>query len=84
MDGKHSSVAEAIDPNLDASERASIALALQVQPTLILIDGRRAVASAQRIGLVTIGTLGLLVRFARRNLLDLPLALDALRHSNCQ
>lgn len=71
-----------IDAGLDAGERAALALALTRQPDLVLMDDRAGVAAAQVLGFVVTGTLGLLMRAARRGLLDLPAALDALSQTN--
>jgi predicted nucleic acid-binding protein len=46
------------------------------------MDDRAGVAVAQAKGFVVSGTLGLLVRGARRGFLDLPAALDALGQTN--
>ena len=46
------------------------------------MDDRAGVAVARAMGYVVTGTLGLLVRGARRRLLDLPAALDALGQTN--
>jgi predicted nucleic acid-binding protein len=49
-----------VDAQLDAGERAAIALALQTH-AILLIDERRGRASATALGLQVLGTLGLLV-----------------------
>ena len=71
-----------IDAALDPGERAALALAVEQQPGLVLMDDRAGVAAAHAHGFIVTGTLGLLVRAARRGLLDLPAALDALRRTN--
>lgn len=71
-----------VDATLDAGEQAAIALALGRQPDLILMDERAGTTAAQARGFVVTGTLGLLQRAARRNLLDLPTALDDLDRTN--
>ena len=73
---------DAIDGSLDDGERAAIALALLVRPELVLIDERAGATAAQARGFVVTGTLGLLVRGARRGLLDLPAALESLAKTN--
>ena len=70
------------DAALDPGERAALALAMEQQPDLVLLDDRAGVAAALALSLVVTGTLGLLVRAARRGLLDLPEALDALDRTN--
>jgi predicted nucleic acid-binding protein len=77
-----SAALDTVDASLDDGERAAIALAVQVRSDLVLMDDRAGVAVAQAKGFVVTGTLGLLVRGARRGLLDLPTALDALGQTN--
>ena len=67
---------------LDGGERAAIALAVQKRPDLVLMDDRAGVAAAQAQGFVVIGTLGVLVRAARRGLLDPLAAFDSLARTN--
>ena len=71
-----------IDAALDPGERAALALAVEQQPDLVLMDDRAGVAAAHAQNFVVTGTLGLLVRAARRGLLDLPDALDALSRTS--
>lgn len=71
-----------VDAALDAGERAALALAMERQPGLVLMDDRAGVAAAHARGFVVTGTLGLLVLAAHRGLLDLPAALDALGRTN--
>jgi len=70
------------DAALDPGERAALALAMEQQPDLLLMDDRAGVVAAHTRGFVVTGTLGLLVRAARRGLLNLPAALDALGRTN--
>jgi predicted nucleic acid-binding protein len=63
---------------LDPGERAVLALAMKLQPDLVLMNNRADVMAAHQQGFVATGTLGLLLRAARRGLLDLPAALDTL------
>ncbi len=70
------------DAALNRGERAALALAMERHPDLVLMDDRAGVAAAYAQGFVVTGTLGLLVRAARRGLLDLPAALDALDRTN--
>lgn len=55
---------------------------MEQQPDLVLMDDRAGVTAAHARNVVVTGTLGLLVRAARRGLLDLPTTLDALRRTN--
>lgn len=71
-----------IDATLDAGEQGAIALALERHPDLVLMDERAGTIAAQARGFVVTGTLGLLQRAARRDLLDLPTALDGLDRTN--
>ena len=65
-----------------AGEREAIGLAESVGAQMVLIDDRAGVASARSRGLETIGTLGVMVRAAQLNLLDLRQALAGLRATN--
>lgn len=69
-------------PGLGAGERAAIALALERRADLILMDDRRGVTAALNHGLLPIGTIGLLDRAARRQLIDLPIAVARLKATN--
>lgn len=68
--------------DLDPGERDAILLAVQVQADLLLMDDREGVEEARRLGLTTTGTLGVLVRAAKRGLIDLPAAISRLRETN--
>lgn len=70
------------DAALDAGERAALALAMEHQPDLVLMDDRAGITSAHVLGFVVTGTLGILVQAARPGLLVLPDALDALGRTN--
>jgi predicted nucleic acid-binding protein len=72
----------ALPAELDAGERAAIALALATGAELLLADDRAARNAARAFGLGTVGTIGILDLAARRRLLDLPAAVAALRGSN--
>jgi predicted nucleic acid-binding protein len=69
-------------PELDAGERAAIALATSLPANLLLIDDRRGSAAAIAQGLETTGTLGLLDRAARHGLIDLAASLGRLKATN--
>jgi predicted nucleic acid-binding protein len=68
--------------DLDSRERAAIALGIALNADLILIDERRGYAAARRMGLEATGTLGILDLAARRNLINLPDALERLKQTN--
>ncbi len=55
---------------LDPGERQAIQLAREIKADLLLIDERKGRLEAQRRGLVTTGTLGVLLRAAALGLLD--------------
>ena len=63
-------------------ERAVIALARESGAVLILMDDRAGVAAARAQGLAVIGTLGVLVRAARRDMIGLEEAFARLKASN--
>jgi predicted nucleic acid-binding protein len=61
---------------LDLGERAAIALATTLPPSVLLIDERAGSGVAHHLGLRVTGTLGVLEEAARRRLISLP---DAIR-----
>ena len=67
---------------LDDGERAVIALAATLSADLLLMDDRAGVALARSLGFAVTGTLGLLARAAKRGLLDLSVAFEALKSTN--
>lgn len=71
-----------VTASLDAGERAAIALALDREADLLLMDERAGVEEARRLGLTAIGTVGILARGAERGFIDLPGALQRLRRTN--
>jgi predicted nucleic acid-binding protein len=73
---------DAIPAALDDGERAAIALGVSLSAELLLMDDRAGVAAARTRGLAVTGTLGLLDRAARRGLVDLVAAFDALKATN--
>lgn len=64
---------------LDEGERSALSLGVQLRADLILIDERRGAAIARQKGLQITGTLGILVRAARRNMVALADAIARLR-----
>ena len=64
---------------LDAGEKAAIALATAIHADLLLMDDRRGVKAARSRGFRVAGTLAILGMAARRGLLNLTEALDRLK-----
>lgn len=69
-------------PKLGDGERAAIALAREVGAALLLTDDRAAAAAARAAGFEATGTLGVLVRAAAEDLIELPAAFARLRATN--
>ena len=72
-----------IDPNLSlgAGESAAICVARELNADALLVDERTATKVAERLGLLAIGTLGVLELAAERRLIDLGLTITALRQT---
>jgi len=66
---------------LDRGEREAIALALELQADLLILDDRDARVEASRRNLVVIGTLRVLEDAAQLGLVDLPRALQRLQRT---
>jgi predicted nucleic acid-binding protein len=64
--------------NLGDGEREVITLAEELRADLLLIDDKKARQVAGERNLVVIGTLAVLATAARRNLVDLPKAIERL------
>ena len=62
-------VVRALQGELDHGEAEAIALAVEVQAELVLIDERRARAVATRLGLNVVGVLGVLVEAKHKALI---------------
>lgn len=60
-------------------EREAFALALELKADAVLLDDRNALTEARRLNLQTIALFTLLEQASARDLLDLPLAVDAIR-----
>jgi predicted nucleic acid-binding protein len=62
---------------LDAGERDAITLATELQADQLIVDDREGRREAERRGIPTIGTLGVLREAATLKLLDIELLLNA-------
>jgi predicted nucleic acid-binding protein len=71
-----------VEADIEEGEAEAILLAEQLGADLILLDDRRAREVAQNRGLKVVGTLGILIDAAQRNLIDLDLAIADLKESN--
>jgi predicted nucleic acid-binding protein len=65
--------------DLDEGEQEALSLAIEIVADLVLIDDAHGREAARRMGLNLTGTLGVLVRAADAQLLDLPSAIARLR-----
>jgi predicted nucleic acid-binding protein len=73
---------EAVSSHLDPGETQVLRMALHLRSDLVFIDERRGVHEAQRLGLNSTGTLGILVKFAEAGWIDLKLMLEELGKTN--
>jgi predicted nucleic acid-binding protein len=72
----------ALQRDLDRGEAESIALALQLNADLVLLDEKEGRHAAQRLGLRVVGVVGILLEAKASGMLDrVHPALDALRQS---
>lgn len=67
---------------LGAGEREAIALALELNADAILIDDRKGANESRKQGLITIGTLAIIVDASKRGLCDLNDAFRKLAQTN--
>jgi predicted nucleic acid-binding protein len=73
---------ETLPSQLDAGERAAISLAQLIGDALLLIDDRAGIEAARAHGVQATGTLGILVRAAGADLVDLRTAFERLKATN--
>ena len=77
---RNTPLVETLRRDLDRGEAETIALALEVQADLVLMDEREGRHAAQRLGLRTVGVVGVLLDAKRQELLPaVRPAFDALR-----
>jgi len=69
-------------PRLDPGEAAALALAVEIRANAILADDGEARSVATDLGLIPIGTLGVLAEAHNSSLLDFESAISALRQTN--
>lgn len=70
-------------PDVSAADREAITLATELNASVLLMDDQQARRCAAHVGVVTIGTVGLLEIAATRNLISLPEAFEKLRQTSC-
>lgn len=68
--------------NLGAGEKEAITLAREMRADLLLMDDKKGRRAAQERGLTVIGTLAVLATAARRELVNLPAAIEHLKQTN--
>lgn len=71
-----------LDEKLGGGESAAIALAIEIKAEAILIDERDGTRIANRLGMATVGTLGILSLAAEKKLLSLEKAFAALQQTS--
>lgn len=68
--------------DLEEGEREAITLALELGHEALLLDEQAARAEAVRLGLLTVGTIGLLLKASELGMIDLPEVAARLRQTN--
>lgn len=71
------------EPDLSATDREAIALAAELEASVLLMDDQHARRCATRHGVTTMGTVGLLEVAAARHLIELSATLQKLRETSC-
>lgn len=69
--------------DISDADREAIALARELNASVLLMDDSQARRCAARLGVVTMGTLGLLEVAAARDLISLRLVVEKLRATSC-
>jgi len=68
--------------HLHRGEAEALQLALPAKAACVLMDDLDGRSEARRLGLVVVGTVGLLERAAEKGLIELPVAFSRLRGTN--
>lgn len=71
-----------LDEKLGVGELAAIALAIEIRAEALLVDERDGTRVANRLGIATVGTLGILSMAAERDLVSLEQAFAALQQTS--
>lgn len=71
------------EQDISDTDREAITLAIELGASVLLMDDQQARRFAARLGVVTIGTVGMLEVAAARELVVLPDALARLRETSC-
>ena len=69
--------------DISLADREAIALAMELDAAVLLMDDLHARLCAAKLGVPTMGTIGLLEVAAARGLVSLPAALERLRGTTC-
>lgn len=69
--------------DISPADREAISLAKELNASVLLMDDSQARRCAARLGVVTMGTVGLLEAAAARDLISLRAALEKLRATSC-
>lgn len=69
--------------DISPADREAISPAIELKAAVLLMDDRQARSCAARLGVPTMGTVGLLEAAAARDLLSLSVALEKLRATSC-
>jgi len=69
--------------DISLTDREAISLAKELNALLLLMDDSQARRLAAQLGVITMGTVGILEAAAMRDLVSLPEALEKLRATSC-
>jgi predicted nucleic acid-binding protein len=68
--------------DLGAGETGAITIAVELHADMLLMDERRGVRAARRLGIEVTGTLGILSRAGQRGIIDLAEAFNRLKQTS--